>query len=76
MALFGLGTAPALLAVGLGWAGLSVRFRSLASRAAGPLLIAFGIVTLLRGASLMGAETAAAAALPECCTEDPAPGAP
>lgn len=70
MLLFGLGTAPALVAVGLGWSGLSVRFRGLAARAAGPLLIVFGLLTVLRGAALVGGEAAARAALPECCVDE------
>jgi len=74
MLLFGLGTAPVLVLVGLGWSGISGRFRTLAARAAGPLLILFGLYTGLRGASLFGSQASAAAAgaLPECCAEEAA----
>lgn len=66
---FGLATGPALVLVGLGWSGLSARFRGTAARAAGPLLIVFGLFTALRGAELIGGEAAQEALLPDCCTE-------
>lgn len=65
--LFGLATGPALVLVGLGWSGLSARFRGVAARAAGPLLIVFGLFTALRGAELVGATQAQEALLPDCC---------
>jgi len=67
--LFGLATGPALVLVGLGWSGLSSRFRGTAARAAGPLLILFGVFTALRGAELIGGTAAQEALLPDCCTE-------
>lgn len=48
MLLFGLGTAPALLAVALGWHGLAETSRRRLSRLAGPALILFGLVTWAR----------------------------
>ncbi|MFT7669096.1 MAG: sulfite exporter TauE/SafE [Planctomycetota bacterium] len=73
MLLFGLGTAPVLIVVGLGWRGFSTRLRFLAARAGGPLLIAFGLYTAARGAELFGLETGAALILPECCAEQADP---
>jgi sulfite exporter TauE/SafE len=68
MGLFGLGTAPVLILVGLGWSGLSVRHRRLGQALLGPLLIVFGVLTALRGAPLFGLG-AAAEVLPACCTQ-------
>lgn len=69
MLLFGLATAPALLAVGLGWRGFSLRFRTLAAGLTGPLLIVFGLYTGLRGAGLFGESLQAIAGpvQPACC---------
>lgn len=69
MGLFGLGTAPVLVLVGLGWSGLSLRFRRLGGAILGPLLVVFGVLTVARGASLFGLEAAAAEVLPDCCAE-------
>jgi len=66
---FGLATAPALLAVGLGWRGLSVRARHVALRIAGPVLVVFGVLTVLRGGDPFGA---GAEVLPACCVGDQA----
>lgn len=71
MLAFGAGTTPVLVFVGLGWRGFSKQFRGVAVRAAGPLLVVFGLYTVVRGASLLGPEssTAAAAVLPDCCAQ-------
>lgn len=69
MLVFGLSTGPALALVGLGWSGLGGKWRHLAARAAGPALILFGLLTILRGGvpdSISAAETA----LPDCCVTD------
>jgi len=62
--LFGLGTAPALVAVGLGWGFFSPRARLRLARALAPLLVLFGCLTVARGGLPGRAE---AAVLPECC---------
>jgi sulfite exporter TauE/SafE len=75
--LFGLGTAPVLILIGLGWHGFSARFRRLASAAAGPLLIAFGVLTIARGGVPTGLRAASDAVLPPCCaTEAPSESEP
>jgi len=66
MLLFGLCTGPALAVVGLGWSGLSPRLRQFAGRAAGPLLIVFGVLTIARG-GLPESVSAVEGALPDCC---------
>lgn len=69
MLVFGLATGPALALVGLGWSGIPPRWRALAGRAAGPLLIAFGLLTILRGGvpePISGVQ----AALPACCSSE------
>ncbi len=63
---FGLATAPALVAAALGWRFLGARRRVWAARLAGPLLVAFGLYTGLRGGLPVG-EPLARGALPECC---------
>ena len=69
MFVFGLATGPVLVFLGLGWGSFSARFTGLAARAAGPLLIAFGLFTLLRGAPPGASDSLAAEVLPECCVE-------
>ncbi|MDA1266938.1 MAG: sulfite exporter TauE/SafE family protein, partial [Planctomycetota bacterium] len=49
MLVFGLATAPSLLLVGLGWSGVRPAWRLRLRWAAGPLLIAFGLLTAWRG---------------------------
>lgn len=63
---FGLATAPALVATALGWRVLGARRRVWAARLAGPLLVAFGLYTGLRGGVPVG-DSLASRALPECC---------
>lgn len=65
---FGLATGPVLLVSGWGWSGLFASRRTLALRLVGPLLIAFGAYTALRG-GLPFDGGAAQAALPPCCAE-------
>lgn len=65
---FGLATGPVLFASGWGWSGLFARRRPLALRLAGPLLIAFGVYTVLRG-GLPFDQGIAQKALPACCAE-------
>ena len=62
--LFGLGTAPALLAVGLGWGFFAPATRVRLARLLAPLLVAFGLLTVARG-GLPGLREEAV--LPECC---------
>ncbi len=64
---FGLGTGPVLILVGLGWHGFSSRFRRYAVRLAGPLLILFGVLTVARGGVPASLQAASDAALPDCC---------
>lgn len=54
MFVFGLGTVPAVLAVGLGGAFLSARSRQLFSRAAGLMIIVVGLQLVLRAAAGYG----------------------
>jgi sulfite exporter TauE/SafE len=68
--LFGLGTAPVLLLIGLGWHGFSARFRKLASAAAGPLLVLFGLLTVARGGVPTGLRATSDAVLPACCASE------
>jgi sulfite exporter TauE/SafE len=49
MLAFGLGTFPAMLALGSGRALLRPRWRAHLSRLAGVLVVGFGLLTLLRG---------------------------
>lgn len=69
MLLFGLGTGPALITVGLSWRWLSLSRRRLAGAALGPLLILFGLWTVARGGLPLGTERHV---LPDCCAEDAA----
>jgi sulfite exporter TauE/SafE len=55
MALFGLGTLPALLLVGLGAGALSPRVRQTFVRVAGVLIVAVGVQLVLRGLAAWGA---------------------
>ena len=66
---FGLATAPALVAAGLGWRFVSAHRRELAARISGPLLIAFGLYTGLRG-GLPVPESVASTVLPACCAPE------
>jgi len=66
MLIFGLATGPALALVGLGWSGIPGRWRAIAGRAAGPLLILFGVLTIARG-GLPESVSAVEGALPACC---------
>ena len=70
MLLFGLGTAPALVLLGLGWGGLPLGWRARATRLLGPVLVLFGAWTLLRGAALFGPAQVVAEVLPECCADE------
>jgi len=54
MLIFGLGTIPALLAVGMGSSVLSVRFRQAMSRIAGVFILLVGLQLALRGAAALG----------------------
>lgn len=69
MFLFGLGTAPVLIVVGLGWHGFSSRFKRVAGTAAGPLLILAGLYTILRGDMPRSLHAAQEEALPACCAD-------
>jgi sulfite exporter TauE/SafE len=53
MLIFGLGTAPALLVVGMGVGALSVRARQTMSRVAGVLIVLVGLQLALRGAAAL-----------------------
>ncbi len=66
MFVFGMGTAPALMLLGLGWKGISQRLGSRTGRIAGPLLILFGLLTILRGAPSF-LRPVAGEVLPDCC---------
>jgi sulfite exporter TauE/SafE len=55
MGLFGIGTAPALLVVGLGVGELSVRARQAMVRVAGVLIVVVGLQLVLRGLAALGA---------------------
>ena len=68
--LFGLGTAPALVLVSLGWRGLArlPQQRQL-SRLAAVSLVAFGLYTVLRGGLPGASRGLAEAALPACCEQ-------
>ena len=68
--LFGLGTAPVLVLIGLGWHGFSARFRRVAAASAGPLLVVFGVLTVLRGGVPTGMRAVSDAALPACCATE------
>ncbi len=68
--LFGLGTGPALLLLGLGWVTLQLRGRTLAIRLAGGVVILFGVLTILRGDSRPDrVELAGDGETSECCDE-------
>ena len=54
MLVFGLGTIPALLVVGVGGGALSVRVRQAMSRVAGGLIVFVGLQLILRGAAALG----------------------
>jgi sulfite exporter TauE/SafE len=54
MLVFGLGTIPALLGVGMGGGVLSVRVRQAMSRVAGVLIVLVGLQLMLRGAGALG----------------------
>jgi len=69
--LFGLGTAPVLVLVALGWKRLSSGSSAGSRRVLGVLMLGFGLMTALRG-GLPGTQAAARATLPPCCVE-PAP---
>lgn len=69
MLVFGLSTGPALALVGLGWSGLAGRWRRVAAYAAGPALILFGLLTILRG-GVPESVSAAESALPDCCASE------
>lgn len=71
---FGLATSPALLGVAFGWRFLSVRHRRTAAYAAGPLLLLFGALTVIRG-GVVFENTVAAQVLPECCGDSTVPAA-
>jgi len=55
MALFGIGTVPPLLVVGLGAGALSARLRQTLTRVAGVLIIFVGLQLALRGLAALGA---------------------
>jgi sulfite exporter TauE/SafE len=55
MALFGLGTLPALVVVGLGAGTLSARFRQILTRVAGTVIVVAGLQLALRGLAALGA---------------------
>jgi sulfite exporter TauE/SafE len=55
MALFGLGTLPALVVVGLGAGTLSARFRQVLTRVAGVVIVVAGLQLALRGLAALGA---------------------
>ncbi|MHB1590118.1 MAG: sulfite exporter TauE/SafE family protein [Sulfuricella sp.] len=54
MFLFGAGTIPALLVIGIGAGALSVRTRQALDRGAGFLIVLFGLQLSLRGATALG----------------------
>jgi sulfite exporter TauE/SafE len=54
MALFGIGTLPPLLVVGLGAGALGVRFRQTLVRVAGAFIVVVGLQLVLRGLSTFG----------------------
>jgi sulfite exporter TauE/SafE len=53
MAIFGLGTFPALLALDLGAGALSVRFRQRMMKLAGALMLLVGLQLALRGGAAL-----------------------
>jgi sulfite exporter TauE/SafE len=55
MALFGLGTLPALVVVGLGAGTLGARFRQVLTRVAGVVIVVAGLQLALRGLAALGA---------------------
>jgi sulfite exporter TauE/SafE len=55
MTLFGLGTLPALVVVGVGAGTLSARFRQVLIRIAGAVIVVAGIQLALRGLAALGA---------------------
>jgi len=55
MALFGVGTLPALLVVGLGAGALGVRLRQALVRVAGAFIVVIGLQLVLRGLATLGA---------------------
>jgi sulfite exporter TauE/SafE len=54
MALFGLGTLPALVVVGVGAGSLSGRFRQVLTRVAGVVIVIAGLQLALRGLAALG----------------------
>ncbi len=54
MALFGVGTLPALLVVGLGAGALGVRLRQTLVRVAGAFIVVVGLQLVLRGLATFG----------------------
>jgi sulfite exporter TauE/SafE len=54
MMLFGLGTLPALLVVGMGAAAVSVRARQALTRVAGVVIVLVGLQLSLRGMAALG----------------------
>ncbi|MCP3916479.1 MAG: sulfite exporter TauE/SafE family protein [bacterium] len=68
--LFGLGTGAAPVLLGLGWASLQLRWRTLAVRLTGCALVVFGALTILRGGPLVPTEgTASEQESPDCCDD-------
>lgn len=55
MVLFGVGTLPPLLVVGVGAAAVSARFRQALTRVAGALIVLVGLQLALRGLAALGA---------------------
>jgi sulfite exporter TauE/SafE len=54
MLLFGVGTIPALLVIGIGAGALNVRTRQVLAHSAGFLIILIGLQISLRGAAALG----------------------
>lgn len=67
MAGVGLGTAPALLGVGLFGAGVSIRFARVGMRLAGVVLLAIGLLTIGRVTGVIHPKPAAGHSTPSCC---------
>jgi sulfite exporter TauE/SafE len=68
MFVFGLTTAPALLAVVGGFGRLQGRAGRVGARLAAPALVLFGLFTVARGGGVF-VPRAAAPVLPDCCAE-------